>query len=312
MEWKEVEEILADFKVQAERVGEAGPYGADKQLGRMLDYINATPLLKDYIESCRLDIPEAEFDEHLRKVVKHMGPIPLDFGSTPESEVARLWRVFKLLRDNVGAILQLGYGLSFVNNGHVMIQTFGEKLVLRFYEDVAMHFRHHRKEYEQTELPTGHTLNSTKKTYAHDLFLSHANANKSEFVDALYNELTRLDIDIWYDSRTTSLDWGDSLKRNITHGLETCRFGIVVLSPEFFDRKWPERELTDLLTRQNESGEKVVLPLLYRVPVDEMIARYPVLEDVKARPVKDGEDPRDIVIDFARILIKALKAEAQA
>ena len=309
MEWKDVEEILADFKIQAERVGEAGPYRADKQLGQMLDYVNATPLLKEYVESCRLEVPEALVEDNLREAADSMGNIPLDFGSAPEGEIARLWRIFELLRDNIGYIRQLGHGFSNGHGGNEMIQAFGNTLVLRFYEDIAMHFRRHRKEFEQPGRSPGHSSAFPKKTYAHDLFISHANANKSEFVDALYESLTKLDIDIWYDSCTTSLDWGDSLTR-ITHGLETCRFGIVVLSPEFFDRKWPEQELTDLLTRQNESGEKVVLPLLYRVPVDEMIARYPVLEDVKARPVKDGEDPRDIVIDFARVMIKALKAES--
>ncbi len=311
MEWKEVEEILADFKVEAERVGEAGPFGADQQLGRMVDFVIGTPLLKEYIESCQLDVPEAQVEENLREVVNGMGNIPVDFGSTPDGEIARLWRFFKLLRDDINAIRLLGYGLSLVNNGNVMVKTFGEKLVLRFYEDVARHFRRHRKDYEQAVLPFFNSPTQPKKAYAHDVFLSHASANKSEFVDALYAELTRLDIDIWYDSQTNSLDWGDSLKQNITRGLETCRFGIVVLSPEFFGREWTERELTELLTRQNESGEKVVLPLLYRVPVEEMIARYPVLKDVKARLVKDGEDPRDIVIDFARVLIKALKADAQ-
>lgn len=141
--------------------------------------------------------------------------------------------------------------------------------------------------------------------YEYDVFVSHANANKQSFVDSLYDQLNRLRIRIWYDS--TEIDWGDGLKEKIQEGLSKCRFGIVILSPEFIDRKWTNQELTELLTRQNESHEKVVLPLLYNLTVNQMKEQYPVLENIKAREVRSGEDAKDVVIDFARILIRALK-----
>lgn len=141
--------------------------------------------------------------------------------------------------------------------------------------------------------------------YEYDVFVSHANANKQSFVDSLYDQLNRLRIRIWYDS--TEIDWGDGLKEKIQEGLAKCRFGIVILSPEFIDRKWTNQELTELLTRQNESHEKVVLPLLYNLTVDQMKEQYPVLENIKAREVRGGEDAKDVVIDFARILIRALR-----
>ena len=121
----------------------------------------------------------------------------------------------------------------------------------------------------------------------------------------MYEQLNRLRIRIWYDS--TEIDWGDGLKEKIQEGLSKCRFGIVILSPEFIERKWTNQELTELLTRQNESHEKVILPLLYNLTVDEMKAQYPVLENIKARLVRNDEDAKDVVIDFARILIRALK-----
>lgn len=142
--------------------------------------------------------------------------------------------------------------------------------------------------------------------YEYDVFVSHASADKQSFVDSLYEQLNRLRIRIWYDS--TEIDWGDGLKEKIQEGLSKCRFGIVILSPEFIERKWTNQELTELLTRQNESHEKVVLPLLYNLTVDEMKAQYPVLENIKARLVRNDEDAKDVVIDFARILIRSLKS----
>lgn len=138
-----------------------------------------------------------------------------------------------------------------------------------------------------------------------DVFVSHANDNKEEFVNALTAALSRLGISIWYDANI--LDWGDNWKLQIANGLKKCRFGIVVVSPEFLGREWTEKELNELLQRQNETGEKVILPLLYKLTISDMKKRYPQLADFQARIIAPNDDVRDIVIDFARVLIRALK-----
>lgn len=58
---------------------------------------------------------------------------------------------------------------------------------------------------------------------------------------------------------------------------------------------------------QNESGEKVVLPLLYRMTIDDLKKNYPKVADIQTRTVTTETDVRDIAIDFARILIKSLR-----
>ena len=150
-------------------------------------------------------------------------------------------------------------------------------------------------------------VSSKIQHYEYDVFISHAHANKIEFVDSLKKCLDNLGINIWYD--TTHIDWGDSQKKQIYDGLQKCRFGIVVISPEFLGREWTEKELNELLQRQNESGQKVVLPLLYHYTIDEMKERYPGLADFNAKVLSSNDDIKDIVIDFARILIHALKNE---
>ena len=142
--------------------------------------------------------------------------------------------------------------------------------------------------------------------YAYDVFVSHANDNKQSFVDSLFDGLSLLRINIWYDS--SEIDWGDNLKDKIMEGLEKCRFGIVVLSPEFIGRKWTETELLELLNRQNERQDKVVLPLLYNLTVEQMIEKYPALSSIKARVITVDEDADDVVIDFARVMIRALRS----
>ncbi len=142
-------------------------------------------------------------------------------------------------------------------------------------------------------------------THEYDVFISHANDNKAEFVSSLTEALGKLGVTIWYDANT--LEWGDNWKLQITNGLKKCRFGIVVISPEFLGREWTEKELNELLQRQNESGEKVILPLLYKMTIGDLRKSYPQVADFQAVVVSPETDVRDIVIAFARILIKALR-----
>ena len=147
--------------------------------------------------------------------------------------------------------------------------------------------------------------NMATAEYEYDVFVSHANDNKQAFVDALSAGLNRLGIKVWNDSSV--LDWGDDWKTKIEEGLAKSRFGIVVLSPQFIGREWTTKELQELLNRQNERHEKVVLPLLYNLTVDDMKAKYPDLAPIQARVIREDEDAKDVVIDFARILIRQLK-----
>ena len=77
-----------------------------------------------------------------------------------------------------------------------------------------------------------------KKEY--DVFISHANADKSDYVDELYLVLRKLGVKIFYD--TEVLSWGDNWKQVILDGTAKSEFAIIVISENFFDREWTERE----------------------------------------------------------------------
>lgn len=150
-------------------------------------------------------------------------------------------------------------------------------------------------------------LHSFSNAYSYDVFISHANHDKPKFVDPLKKKLEELGLHIWYDSE--QIEWGDSIKGKIEEGLKKCRFGIVVLSPNFLGREWTEKELSELLHRQNKSGQKLLLPLLYHMTINKMKKSHPELEDIHTYVVKPNEDVRNIVIRFAKVLIQALKSE---
>ena len=114
----------------------------------------------------------------------------------------------------------------------------------------------------------------TKQSY--DAFISHATEDKEEVVRPLVTRLRELGFEIWYDEFELTI--GDSLRRSIDRGLAASRFGIVVLSPAFFAKNWPQYELDGLVAKEMSSG-KVILPLWHRVTRDEVIGYSPSLAD---------------------------------
>lgn len=144
---------------------------------------------------------------------------------------------------------------------------------------------------------------SPRKQY--DVFLSHANADKLSYVDDLYATLSRLKIDIFYDKE--ELSWGDNFKDRIIEGTEKSEFAIIVISEAFFGREWTERELNEFLQKQNETGQKIILPLLYDISYDDVKKHYPELEFIQS--IKVCEHTNDeITLLFAKELIKRYKS----
>lgn len=138
----------------------------------------------------------------------------------------------------------------------------------------------------------------------YDVFISHANKDKSDYVDSLYMAIRKLGVSIFYDSEV--LSWGDNWKNVILEGTEKSEFAIIVISENFFDREWTERELTEFLKRQNTSGQKIVLPLLHNISLDMLKEKYPALGDIQVISTEQFSK-EEITVLFAKELIKRLK-----
>lgn len=113
----------------------------------------------------------------------------------------------------------------------------------------------------------------------YDVFISYANEDKKDFVNPLAKKLKRLGIKVWYDE--IILEVGDSLRRSIDEGLAHSKYGIVVLSSYFFDKKWPQYELDGLIEKEMQ-GNKVILPIWHKITKDEVIKRCPSLANKTA------------------------------
>lgn len=138
----------------------------------------------------------------------------------------------------------------------------------------------------------------------YDVFISHANADKLEYIEQLKQSLDKLRIRVFYDKDT--LEWGDKWKDKILEGVEKAEFAIIVISENFFGREWTERELNEFLNRQNSSGQKVILPILHKITVSQLMEKYPAIADIQALN-SEKYTCDEIALLFASQLIKRLK-----
>jgi len=114
----------------------------------------------------------------------------------------------------------------------------------------------------------------------HDVFICHAFEDKETFVRPLAEALLLENVAVWYDD--FSLKLGDSIRRSLDKGLKQSRFGIVVLSKAFFEKKWPQYELDGLAEREMMGADIVILPIWHGVSHDDVMQYSPSLAGRKA------------------------------
>lgn len=115
----------------------------------------------------------------------------------------------------------------------------------------------------------------------YDFFISHAWKDKEDFVNNLVSAAKEAGLDVWDDQN--AIAWGDSIRQKIDDGLRRSFFGVVVLSPNFFERPWTQYEL-DGIVQRDLSGEGRLLPIWHRLTQDDVAAKAPSLAGRLALP----------------------------
>lgn len=108
-----------------------------------------------------------------------------------------------------------------------------------------------------------------------DLFICHASEDKA-FVRSLADALRSAGFTLWYDEFTLSM--GDSLRRSIDAGLARASHGVVIISPAFFQKEWPQKELDALVARES-AGQQLILPVWHGITARQVAAYSPLLAD---------------------------------
>ena len=161
--------------------------------------------------------------------------------------------------------------------------------------------------------PASRQRHSAKRENSHktnprkwDVFLSYASEDCDAVVQLLATTLKRLGLKVWYDKM--ELRVGDRLRKKIDEGLAKCRYGVVILSTNFFSKHYPELELAGLAQREHD-GENVILPVWTNVDAQEVRSYSPPLADRVAVKWKDGIDA--VVLELLRVIDPSLHKQTQ-
>ena len=130
-----------------------------------------------------------------------------------------------------------------------------------------------------------------------DVFLSHASEDKDDFARPLAAALKAKGLRVWFDEFTLRV--GDSLRRSIDKGLAGARFGIILISPTFLEKEWPQKELDALMGRESY-GVKVILPVWHNVDAAYVRQFSPLLADRLASSSSRGLD--QVVADLMAVI----------
>jgi uncharacterized protein YjbI with pentapeptide repeats len=128
-----------------------------------------------------------------------------------------------------------------------------------------------------------HTRNIAKEW---DVFISHATEDKDEIARLLAQSLTAYKLEVWFDEFEIKV--GDSITEKIEYGLANSNFGIIILSKNFFSKRWPKRERNALLNREINTGRKIILPVWHKVTKEEVANYSQLLVDAFALNTEQG------------------------
>ena len=118
-----------------------------------------------------------------------------------------------------------------------------------------------------------------------DIFISHASEDRASVAIPLGTMLRSAGLNVWIDGAELRL--GDSLRAKIDEGLANSRFGVVILSPDFFRKKWPLWEFNGLFAREEEESN-VILPVWHHISRREILQHSPLLADRLAVDTAEG------------------------
>lgn len=121
-----------------------------------------------------------------------------------------------------------------------------------------------------------------------DVFISHASEDKDLVARPLAEALVARGLSVWYDEYDLAV--GDRLSTTIDRGLANSRFGVVIISPAFLRKVWPQRELSGLVARETSNGESIILPVWHNVTQSQILEFSPPLADIVAIRTAGGFD----------------------
>jgi hypothetical protein len=117
-----------------------------------------------------------------------------------------------------------------------------------------------------------------------DVFISHASEDKDEIARPLARSLQAVGLKVWYDE--FALKVGDSLSASIQQGLARSRYGIIIISPNFIKKRWPQEELSALISasfRKHLDGPEArgaIFPIIHNIDYRSVGEELPLIANI--------------------------------
>jgi len=137
--------------------------------------------------------------------------------------------------------------------------------------------------------------------YKYDVFLSHASEDKDDVARPLALQLQERGLRVWYDE--FELRIGDNLIAKLNAGINASRFGILVLSKDFFGKDWTEYELNTLESLA-VTEDYIIFPIWHNISVEELRAFRASLANIFARSTAT-HTIEEIAIEIHEIILES-------
>lgn len=119
----------------------------------------------------------------------------------------------------------------------------------------------------------------------YDVFISHASEDKDSVVRPLKELLEKQGLSVWLDEERLRV--GDSLREAIDGGIRISSYAVIVLSPDFFRKSWPVREL-DAFVDSEGHPSRSLLPVWHKVSSSDVKRFSPLIGNLFGASTRHG------------------------
>lgn len=109
--------------------------------------------------------------------------------------------------------------------------------------------------------------------YEFDIFISYAVEDKIDIVTELVEQLKSSGLKVWFAGQ--ELRVGKSINEVIKDGLNKSRYGVVILTHNYFTKEWPRKELHALWGK----SDSLIIPIWHNLTTEEVQRYDPILAD---------------------------------
>src|SRR4029077_5075263 len=127
------------------------------------------------------------------------------------------------------------------------------------------------------------SMDSRNKSGNFDVFIAHASEDNATITVPLVRQLRARGLGVWYcrinASGVSESEYSDQeLAEFLTNSMNSCKFGVLILSRRFLSKRWPVFELDYWLTRPK--NDRAIISILHEVAIDEVAQKI-------GRPARD-------------------------